>query len=177
VIDPDLLIQSVTEATGEVFRTMLDMEVRLTGAATGDGCAKSGFISFVGITGHWAGAGVFCCSPALATRICARMLGMDTDPEKPDTDEEVMDVVAEVTNMIVGNIKNGLEPVTGPLAISVPTVIHGRNFHFRNQAGQEYANLTFTTEGETFEVRVSLAPNMEYAVGHTRIPVLGMAHF
>lgn len=177
MIDQDLLIQAVTEATGEVFSTMLDMVVEFTGLSADVNGAENGLISLIGITGDWAGAGIFCCSPALASIICARMLGMEIDPAKPAIDEEVMDVVAEVTNMIVGNIKNGLEPVTGPLAISVPTVIHGRNFQFRNHSGQDYANLTFTTESETFRVRVSLAPNMERTSGHARVPILGMAHF
>jgi chemotaxis protein CheX len=177
VIDQYLLIQCATEAAGEVFSTMLDMAIHFTGVTAGPDDAANGLISLIGITGDWAGAGIFCCSPALANKICARMLGMELDPAKPAIDEEVMDVVAEVTNMIVGNIKNGLEPITGPLAISVPTVIHGKNFHFRNQVGQDYANLSFTTEGETFQVRVSLAPNMEHSTGHARVPILGMAHF
>lgn len=177
MIDQNLLIQCVTDAASEVFGTMLDMAVEFKGIDAGADGAENGLISLIGITGDWAGAGVFCCSPALANQIRSRMLGMELDPLKPAVDEEVMDVVAEVTNMIVGNIKNGLEPVTGPLAISVPTVIHGKNFHFRNHVGDEYANLTFATEGSTFQVRVSLAPNMEHSAGRARIPILGMAHF
>ncbi len=174
VIDQDLLIQCVTEATAEVFITMLGMEVQFTGVAPGEPPAENGLISMIGITGEWGGAGIFCCSPALASLICARMLGTEPSSGTPAIDEEVMDVVAEVTNMVVGNIKNGLEPVTGALAISVPTVIHGRNFQFRNTAGLEYANLTFVTEGESFEVRVSLAPTVGKHV--SRVPMLGLAH-
>jgi chemotaxis protein CheX len=177
VIDPDLLIESVTQATAEVFSMMLDMSIQFTGLATGDTSSENGLISLVGITGDWAGAGIFCCPPALAKTISMRMLGADLDPSV----DEVMDVIAEVTNMVVGNIKNALEPITGALAISVPTVLHGRNFRFRNTTGLDYANLRFTSEGETFEVRVSLAPDqapdMERAASSSKIPVLGMAHF
>ena len=177
MIAQDLLIQSVTEAAAEVFGTMLEMAVEFTGFATGDTGAENGLISLIGITGDWAGAGVFCCPPELAATICGRMLGTEVETGGTAVDEEIMDVVAEVANMVIGNIKNALEPITGPLAISVPTVIHARNFHFRNTTGREYANLTFTTEGQTFQVRLSLAPNMEQAAGHARIPSLGMAHF
>ena len=176
MIDQNLLTQSVTDAVTEVFSTMLDLTVEFNGLAKGDPAESSGIISLIGITGDWAGAGIFCCSPSLAGTICARMLGMEVK-ENPAIDEEVMDVVAEVNNMVVGNIKNALEPVTGPLAISVPTVIHGRNFHFRNTSEADYANLVFTTEGEKFQIRVSLSPNTEPKQGHSRIPVLGMAHF
>src|SRR3984885_10361125 len=137
---------------------MLGIEVESTGEAVGTRVPELGIISLVGITGDWGGSGVFCCTPVLASVICARMMGTDINTDSPSIDEEVLDVVAEITNMMIGNIKNGLEPVIGPLAISVPTVIHGRNFQFRNACGVRGVALAFTTEGEPFEVRISLAP-------------------
>lgn len=176
MIDPDLLVRCISEATSEVFSTMLDMEVQCAGLASNAQTADAGLISLVGITGDWGGSGVFCCTPALACVVCARMLGNDLDSGNPVIDEEVLDVVAEVTNMLIGNVKNGLELTTGPLAISVPTVIHGKNFQFRNSAGLRGVALAFTTEGETFEVRVGLAPAAEHSGGRSRIPILGLAH-
>jgi chemotaxis protein CheX len=104
------------------------------------------------------------------------MLGTDLDSGSPSIDEEVLDVVAEITNMMIGNVKNGLEPITGPLAISVPTVIHGRNFQFRNGSGQRGVALGFTAESQPFEVRISLAPANERSTVRARIPILGLAH-
>lgn len=175
MINQDLLVRSITEATTEVFQTMLSMEVRYEGISADAPALEAGLISLVGITGAWGGSGIFCCSPKLAGVICERMLG--TEPsEVPTIDEEVLDVVAEVTNMVIGNVKNGLELLTGPLAISVPTVIHGRNFQFRNTTGLRGTALTFTTEGERFEVRVSIAPTGETASNFSRIPFLAIAH-
>ncbi len=175
-IDQDVLVRSVTEATSEVFSMMLDMEVRFSGIVSDSKASDSGLISLVGITGDWGGSGVFCCSPLLAGVICARMLGGDLDSGKTSVDEEILDVVAEVTNMVIGNLKNGLEAITGPLAISVPTVIHGRNFQFRNAGGLRGLRLSFTSEGEQFEVRIALAPASEQAAVRSRIPILGLAH-
>src|SRR5438309_1265624 len=98
---------------------MLDMQIEFAGFVSDSRASESGLISLVGITGDWGGTGVFCCSPSLASIICVRMLGGSVEDLKPNVDDEVLDVVAEVTNMMVGNIKNGLEPFTGPLAISV----------------------------------------------------------
>jgi len=176
VIDHDALIRSVTEATSEVFSMMLDMEVRYEGVLSDLKASRSGLLSLVGITGDWGGSGVFCCSPTLAGILCARMLGESPDPVKPVVDEEVLDVVAEVTNMMIGNIKNGLESITGPLAISVPTVIHGRNFQFRNAGGLKASALAFSTEGQNFEVLISLAPASKQAAARSRIPIFGLAH-
>lgn len=172
MIDQDVLVRSVTEATSEVFSMMLDMQVEFSGFAGDAKGSDKGLISLVGITGDWGGSGLFCCSPALAMVICGRMLG----DSKAAIDEEVLDVVAEVTNMMIGNIKNALETITGPMAISVPTVIHGRNFQFRNASGLSGVALSFITEGERFEVRVSLAPASEQVSARGRIPILGLAH-
>ena len=169
-------MRSVTEATSEVFTMMLDMQVEFAGFATDGRTSDNGLISLVGITGDWGGSGMFCCSPSLASVICGRMLGFSPEEAKMAVDDEVLDVVAEVTNMMIGNIKNGLEPVTGPMAISVPTVIHGRNFQFRNSCGLRGAALAFTTEGERFEVRIALAPVSEQVSARSRIPILGLAH-
>ncbi len=182
MIDQDILVRSVTEATSEVFSMMLDMEVTLDKDGRADGAAsesrpsENGLISLVGITGEWGGSGVFCCSPVLASIICARMLGCELDHSKPAIDEEVLDVVAEITNMMIGNIKNALEHLTGPLAISVPTVIHGRNFQFRNACGLKSTALGFSSEGEHFEVRIALAPASAHSAVRPRIPILGLAH-
>jgi chemotaxis protein CheX len=176
VIDQDLLIQSVTEATTEVFSMMLGMDCEYVGLAGPPKVPDLGIISLVGITGDWGGSGVFCCSPGLATIACARMLGEEPSQSGGSVNDEILDVVAEITNMMIGNVKNGLEAVTGPLAISVPTVIHGRNFEFRNITGVRAVALAFRTEGEVFEVRISLAPTAEQTAMRSRIPVLGLAH-
>lgn len=176
MINEDVLVQSVIEATSEVFLTMLDMEVRFDGMADNAEASGSGLISLVGITGDWGGSGIFCCSPRFAAAVWARMLGGDADLENPVINDEVLDVVAELTNMMVGNIKNGLEAITGPLAISVPTVIHGRNFQFKNAAGLRGASLRFAAEGEKFEVRIALAPVARKTSSPGRIAVLGLTH-
>ncbi|MDP9170631.1 MAG: chemotaxis protein CheX [Acidobacteriota bacterium] len=179
MIDQNILIRSVTEATVEVFSMMLDMKVEFQGALTESKASEHGIVSLVGITGEWSGSGGFSCSPALASVICARMLGGSLDSSRPVVDDEVLDVVAEVTNMMIGNVKNGLEATTGPLAISVPTVIYGRNFRFRNMSGLPGASLIFGTgdgrEDEKFEVRIALGRVSGHSSARLRICAPGVA--
>lgn len=172
MIDQDLLTKNMREAVHEVFTTMLGIEPRYEGLAGETRAPELGIISLVGITGDWGGSGVFCCSPALARLLCARMLG--TEPGFA-IDDEVLDVVAEITNMMIGSVKTALECVAGPLAISVPTVIHGRNFEFRNAPGLRSMAMAFTAEEHAFEVRVSLAPAADNAGSRSRVPVLNLA--
>jgi CheY-specific phosphatase CheX len=153
---------------------MLDLQVRVAGPATDARPADAGLIALVGITGEWNGSGVFCCSPMLASLMSSRVLGTDFDMSRLAIDEDVLDVVAEVTNMTIGNVKNILEQYAGPLAISVPTVIYGRNFEFRNGAGLKGTSVAFRAGEERFEVRVVLAPSRARKPVRSRIPVMGM---
>jgi chemotaxis protein CheX len=73
-------------------------------------------------------------------------------------DDEVLDAVAEVTNMIVGNVKTALDDVIGPMGLSIPTVIYGRNFTSRTVGKQDWTIVPFKVENELFEVQICLAP-------------------
>ena len=48
--------------------------------------------------------------------------------EASAVNEEVLDAMAELTNMVIGNVKTKLESQLGPLGLSIPTVVYGRNF-------------------------------------------------
>ena len=86
--------------------------------------ANDGVVSLVGLAGNWTGTGSVACSPALACRICSQLLLTEVQA----VNEEVLDAVAELTNMVIGSVKTDLEAHLGPLGISIPTVIYGRNF-------------------------------------------------
>ena len=82
--------------------------------------------------------------------------------------EDVLDAVAEVTNMIIGNVKTELEARVGPMGLSTPTVIYGRNFQTRSSGNQEWTVVPFTLDGERLCVQVCIAPNMDPAKKTTR---------
>ena len=79
--------------------------------------------------------------------------------EAKAVDEEVLDAVGELTNIVIGSVKNDLEPHLGPLGLSIPTVIFGRNFKTKSMAEADWVVERFQWEGEHFLVKVCLAPN------------------
>jgi len=153
----DLIVSCIHRSTLQVFSTMLGEELLLAGVATERDSqeVRDGVVSFVGLTGSWAGTGSIICSPEMACRICAQMLLT----EAPAVNEEVLDAVAEVTNMIVGNVKNDLEPHLGLLGLSVPTVAYGRNFRARNARHSEWVVARFAWGDEILTVKLSIAPD------------------
>jgi len=78
--------------------------------------------------------------------------------EFPAVNEDVLDAVAELTNMIIGGVKNDLERQLGPLGLSIPTVVFGRNFRTRSAGTAEWTVVRFPWEGEWLTVKLFLAP-------------------
>jgi chemotaxis protein CheX len=163
-----MIAQSLIRSTSDVFSTMLGTqlpsgEVTLEGTVEGATSEPNdGVVSFIGIAGSWAGTGSLSCSPALACRVCTAMLMT----EAPSVNEDVLDAVAEITNMIIGSVKTDLEAELGPLGISIPTVVFGRNFKTRSAATAEWIHVRFSWDGEPLRIKMCLAPSERHHAVH-----------
>lgn len=149
------LVAIVRAATDEVFSTMLGIMPE-HGAAYQDTTAamsSNGVVSLIGLAGSWVGTGSMSCSVGLACNIAARLMMS----EYQSVTDDVMDAIAEITNMIIGNVKTALEEHLGPMGLSIPTVIHGRNFSSRTIGTQEWSIASFSVDGDMFEVQLCLA--------------------
>jgi chemotaxis protein CheX len=165
-----IITDSIRTSAANVFSTMLGTELA-SGNVVIEGTTpdlNDGVVSFIGIAGTWAGTGSISCSPQTACRICSQLLMTETSA----VDEEVLDAVAELTNMIIGSVKTDLESYLGPLGLSIPTVVFGRNFKTRSVGNTEWINVTFDWEGESLLVKMCLAPSdkahgIHHSAGHT----------
>ena len=151
---------AIRAATREVFSTMVGLdavpgETVVTRSSAGPGVSRHypGVMAFLGLTGEWSGSGQFSCAPELACRIAGQMLLSDY----PAVNEEVLDVVSEVANMIIGNIKNTLELRLGPMGLSTPTVVSGSDFDARIAGNPERVAVPFQCGGDSMTVQVVLA--------------------
>ncbi len=159
------IADSINQSVLQVFSTMLGVELAPGTPAFED--AKPDIncevISLIGIAGSWAGSGSLSCSPAFACRVCANMLMT----EATAVNEEVLDAMAEVTNMIIGNVKTELESKLGQLGLSIPTVVYGRNFKTKTSGPTDWISMHFDWDGDHLLVKLCLAPNDKDA--HHRI--------
>ena len=162
----------IRSAASEVFTTMLGMEMEAgpereerTGPDVADGV-----LAFIGLAGPWAGAGAISCSAALSCKLCEALLMT----EAASVNEEVLDAMGEVTNMIIGNFKTAAEERLGPLGLSIPTVIYGRNFKSRGGSQNMWVVVPFTCASGEMEVRVCLAPSKDnMGVPHSSVTAVG----
>jgi chemotaxis protein CheX len=150
------LVEHVRTAMRHVFQTMLSMDAdaqdsRVEGS---EPPTFDGVMALVGIAGAWTGTARLLLSPTLACTLAGNLLMSKFER----VDEEVLDAVAEIGNMVVGNFKNMLEEDLGPLCLSVPTVIFGKNYKTRSTGMQDWLVAPFHCQGETIEFRFCLMP-------------------
>ena len=88
--------------------------------------------------------------------------------EFSSVDEDVLDAIAELTNMIIGNFKTAMEEKVGAMGISIPTVIFGRNFTTRTLTSTDWILIPFESAHGKFDVHICLAPNDKKKKPHAR---------
>jgi chemotaxis protein CheX len=165
-ISQDELVEAIRAATGEVFTTMLNLSVTPgeVFVEKEEAVPSSGVVSLIGLAGSWVGSGSLACSAGCATKIASALLMASYE----GINEEVLDAVAEVTNMIIGNVKTVLETRLGAMGLSTPTVIYGRNFQTRSSGNQEWTVVPFSLDDERMCVQVCIAPNLDAGKKTTR---------
>src|SRR5436190_12517272 len=159
----ETLAAAVRRSTEEVFATMLGLPLACGEAGLEVSASESvdGVVALVGIVGTWAGSGRISCSAPFACRLSTAMLGT----EYTAVNDDVLDAIAEVTNMIIGNVKSALEDELGPMGLSIPTVIYGRNYCTRSNAGNPPLLVPFFSDADRMDVRLYLAPNTAPSYG------------
>lgn len=169
MITHEEMVAMVHQAATEVFTTMLGMEPEPSDAYTNHAASlnSNGVVSLVGLAGTWVGTGSISCSAHCACQMAGQLMMSEYD----SVNDEVLDAVAEVTNMIIGNVKTLLEERLGPLGLSIPTVIYGRNFCSRTVGQQDWTIVPFMAGQERIEIQLCLAPNKDS--GRPRLALAG----
>lgn len=157
----DELAGSIVSATTEVFSTMLGLEFKAghTYLRQEEPGPTDGVVSLIGLAGRWVGTGSVSCGSATACLLSSKLLMSDYTA----VNEEVLDAVAEITNMIIGNVKTHLEERLGALGLSIPTVVYGLNFTTRSVGKSEWTVVPFHHGEHKLEVQLCVAPNRDGA--------------
>jgi chemotaxis protein CheX len=160
------LAEAIRVSTDEVFSTMLGLQLT-TGEVfveKQEAVPASGVVSIIGLAGAWVGSGSLFCTAQFACKMASFFL-----QEKYEAvSEDVLDSVAELTNMIIGNVKTHLENRVGAMGLSTPTVIYGRNFQTRSARNQEWTVVPFSLDGDRMFVQMCIIPNPDAPEKPTR---------
>jgi chemotaxis protein CheX len=159
----EMKVAIVRDAAHSVFETMLGVTLKDCEPTREDNAPvhSEGVVALVGLAGDWAGTGAFRCSAGMAKKVSGLMLMQ----EFASVDQDVLDAVGEITNMILGNVKTTFEETLGPMGLSIPTVIYGRNFITRSVGRCEWSVIPFELDGDSLEIQISLAKSTPRSMG------------
>ncbi len=144
----------ITGAVTDTFSTMLSLDIE---PAETEQAAETGIHRMVG-TLNFAGAvnGIFNVQVAVEFgRIMAAGM-LDMEPEEVDPASEVRDLVAEITNIVGGNLKSALSDAGHPCILSTPSLTYGTDFSIRSLSMDRYERFLFRHSAHTLIVEVAL---------------------
>jgi chemotaxis protein CheX len=136
----------IEQVVQSIFSTMLGMEVARDDAAEPTFDEK--LLATIQIAGAKSLSVVLSVSPGVARASVAAMLQVPLDGVS-DVDER--DVVAELANMIGGNLKSLLPP---PLYLSLPTVVEGKDLGVQVPGAELVEDVLLQCESGPLRVRL-----------------------
>ncbi len=118
-------------ATQEVFETMLSMQLGEREDVTELPVGTNQVVGSVSMAGTVSGTVNIYVGDMFAKVITADMLGMELD--EVDSDEEIHDVIGELSNMIGGDLKSRLCDAGFDCSLSIPSITSGKDFQIESK--------------------------------------------
>jgi chemotaxis protein CheX len=145
---PHVSIQSYrleeSQIISDVFETMLGLAVE---RREGDWrCEMPPVTGAIFYAGAWNGALLVECTQEQAFQFTHRLMSIEPPASVND---DVRDAVGELANMIAGNLKAVLPP---GVALSMPSVVEGRDYSLRICGGNDVSLMTFWSQLGAFRI-------------------------
>lgn len=149
-------IDPIEESAVNVFETMLGCTPTRTDVTISDSFRNEFDVTgVIGLSGQASGTIIISLEEQVALSAAGAMLCMECS----QLDEDVLDVVGELTNMIAGNAKARLEQYEMKLAL--PTVITGTEHVIRFTSKVRPAIVSFQCKWGKFSIEVALVEESE----------------
>jgi len=146
-------LSSITiNATKQVFKTMLSMEIDPLPSGSIGKVSGNRVVGSVGFAGVVIGNIYIHVPGGFAKEMAAAMLGME--PEEMEDEEEVNDVIGEVSNMIGGDLKSRLCDAGFPCQLSIPNITRGTDFHIDTIGWMRHERIGFNKGNNPMVVEV-----------------------
>lgn len=120
------IVTSIQKSLVDTFETMLSMDLEYSQEETTIVPGKDRVVASVHFAGEVVGVMSLHVAWEFGRMITAAMLGMEKD--KVESNEEVNDVVGEITNIVAGNLKTDFMDAGLSLVLSTPSITRGNDF-------------------------------------------------
>ena len=120
----------------ETFDTMVSMEIEISDSEPPDHAGVSRMVATVNFAGNVIGLIKFQVSSDLSRLMMANML--DLEPEAVEDEAEIKNFLAQISNIIGGNLKSALNDAGHPCVISPPSLTYGTDFSIKSLAMERF---------------------------------------
>ncbi len=138
----------------ETFGTMLSMEVEALDVEPPPGYGVHRIVGTLNMAGKVNGIFNVQATVDFGRLMAAGMLGMEPSEVDPATD--VRDLIAEITNIVGGNLKSALNDAGHSCVLSTPSITYGTDFTIRSLNMDRYDRFVFRHAEHVFIVEVGL---------------------
>ena len=147
---------SVTNAVYEIFDKMLSMNVEIFNTESQENTDEKKIVGAVSFTGDVMGWMSIHVTEFFAHLITASMLGMELG--EIEGEDEIHDVIGELSNMIGGNLKSLFCDSGFPCQLSVPSITSGRDFKIDPAGWMKSERICFRHQQHVAYVKVHTKP-------------------
>ena len=141
----------ISGAMNEVFDTMLSMDIELADGGVQANVQGERIVGSVGFAGKAVGSVSIQVNDAFARSITAAMLGMELD--EIEGDEDVHDVIGELSNMVGGDLKSRLCDGGLDCELSIPSIITGSDFKTEIKGWERHESLVFRHQEDGYVLK------------------------
>jgi flagellar motor switch protein FliN len=134
----------IAGAVEDVFETMFSVKLEPTATVSAASLTGVRNVSSVCFAGDATGIVSIHVGTDLCRRMAANMLGMK--PEEIEGGDEIDDMLAELSNIVGGNLKSALTDTGLRCALSTPSCTTGSNFMIESLNLERYERFAFQTE-------------------------------
>jgi flagellar motor switch protein FliN len=131
----------VSEAVIDVFDTMLSLKLEPADAVTAESLEGIRNVGSVSFAGDATGMVSIQAGDSLSREMAAAMLGIKIEEIKGD--EEIRDMLAEMGNIVAGNLKSAFADAGLMCALSTPSFISGTDFKSEALNMENFERLAF----------------------------------
>ena len=144
----------VIDSIVETFDTMISMEIEVFDSEPPDTAGVSRMVAAVNFAGNIIGLINFQVTRPLAKLMMANML--ETAPEEVEDEAEIKDMLAEISNIVGGNLKSALNDAGHACVISTPSLTYGADFSIKSLSMDRFERFVFSYRDNPIFVEVGL---------------------
>ncbi len=144
----------IIDAIVDVFNTMVSMEVEFFDSDPPDTTGTERMAATVNFAGNVVGLINIQIDSALSGLMMAGML--DIEPAEVEDDGKIKGLLAEISNIVAGNLKSALNDAGHRCVISTPSITYGTDFTIKSLKMEKLERFIFTHQENYIFVEVGL---------------------